>query len=61
MKEPFAVVNADDYYGRSAFKKIYDELSSASEDYCMVGFRLKNTLTETVPFQEAFVLQIMKP
>ncbi len=46
VKEPFAVVNADDYYGRSAFKKIYDELSSASEDYCMVGFRLKNTLTE---------------
>ena len=43
---PFAVINADDYYGRSAFKKIYDELSSASEDYCMVGFRLKNTLTE---------------
>ena len=46
VKEPFAVVNADDYYGRSAFKKIYDELSSALEDYCMVGFRLKNTLTE---------------
>ena len=46
VKEPFAVVNADDYYGRSAFKKIYDELSSDSDDYCMVGFRLKNTLTE---------------
>ena len=46
VKEPFAVVNADDYYGRSAFKKIYDELSLALEDYCMVGFRLKNTLTE---------------
>ena len=46
VKEPFAVVNADDYYGRSAFKKIYDELSSDLEDYCMVGFRLKNTLTE---------------
>ena len=46
VKEPFAVVNADDYYGRSAFKKIYDELSSDSKDYCMVGFRLKNTLTE---------------
>ena len=43
---PFAVINADDYYGRSAFKKIYDELSSDLEDYCMVGFRLKNTLTE---------------
>lgn len=46
VNEPFAVVNADDYYGRTAFKKIYDELTSGSDDYCMVGFRLKNTLTE---------------
>lgn len=46
VKEPFAVVNADDYYGRTAFKKIYDTLTTDSEDYCMVGFRLKNTLTE---------------
>lgn len=46
VNEPFAVVNADDYYGRTAFKKIYDELTSDSSDYCMVGFRLKNTLTE---------------
>ncbi len=46
INEPFAVVNADDYYGRSAFKKIYDELTSGTDNYCMVGFRLKNTLTE---------------
>lgn len=46
INEPFAVVNADDYYGRTAFKKIYDTLTTDSEDYCMVGFRLKNTLTE---------------
>lgn len=46
VKEPFAVVNADDYYGRSAFGKIYDELTKNTEDYCMAGFRLKNTLTE---------------
>ena len=46
VHEPFAVVNADDYYGRTAFKKIYDELTGGSDDYCMVGFRLKNTLTE---------------
>ena len=46
IKEPFAVVNADDYYGRTAFKKIYDELTKDSGDYCMVGFRLENTLTE---------------
>ena len=46
INEPFAVVNADDYYGRTAFKKIYDELTSDNDDYCMVAFRLKNTLTE---------------
>lgn len=46
INEPFAVVNADDYYGRTAFKKIYDELTGDSDNYCMVGFRLKNTLTE---------------
>ena len=46
VKEPFAVVNADDYYGRSAFGKIYEELTKDTDDYCMVGFRLKNTLTE---------------
>ncbi len=46
VKEPFAVVNADDYYGRNAFDKIYNELVKDSSDYCMAGFRLKNTLTE---------------
>lgn len=46
VNEPFAVVNADDYYGRTAFEKIYKELTENDEDYCMAGFRLKNTLTE---------------
>lgn len=46
VNEPFAVINADDYYGKSAFKKIADFLKSNADDYCMVGFRLKNTLTE---------------
>lgn len=46
VKEPFAVVNADDYYGRNAFTEIAEFLKSDSNDYCMVGFRLKNTLTE---------------
>ena len=46
VKEPFAVVNADDYYGRSAFEQIYKELVSENDDYCMAAFRLKNTLTE---------------
>ncbi|MBE6732468.1 MAG: nucleotidyltransferase [Ruminococcaceae bacterium] len=43
---PFAVINADDYYGPDAFKKIYEHLKQQSKDYCMVGFRLVNTLTE---------------
>ena len=46
VKEPFAVVNADDYYGRSAFQKIADFLKKETKDYCMVGFRLSNTLSE---------------
>lgn len=46
VNEPFAVINADDYYGKTAFSKIYDCLKNHSEDYCMVGFRLKNTLTD---------------
>ena len=44
---PFAVINSDDYYGKDAFKVIYDYLCSAKEnDYCMVGYMLGNTVTE---------------
>lgn len=47
---PFAVINADDYYGRDAFQKIYDYLSTHDDDdkyrYTMVGYQLENTLTE---------------
>ena len=45
---PFAVINADDYYGKEAFVKIHDFLcaSGASDTYCMAGFILKNTLSE---------------
>lgn len=46
VKEPFAVINADDYYGHNAFAQIYQQLKADSENYCMVGFRLANTLTE---------------
>jgi len=46
VKEPFAVVNADDFYGRSAFIKMAEFLKADNDDYCMVGFRLCNTLTE---------------
>lgn len=46
VKTPFAVINADDYYGKNAFKQIYEHLKAQKGDYCMVGFRLCNTLTE---------------
>ena len=52
---PFVVINADDYYGRSAFSQIYDYLTAdrsgeagkeGKYDYTMVGYVLENTLTE---------------
>lgn len=47
VKEPFAVINADDYYGKTAFKVMFDELKKQNEgEYCMVGFKLANTLTD---------------
>lgn len=49
INEPFAVINADDFYGRDAFEVIAKELSREHDrkgDYCMVGFRVGNTVTE---------------
>ena len=52
VKEPFLVINADDYYGREAFQKIHDymvnEMDENAEiyDMCMGGFILENTLSE---------------
>lgn len=45
VKTPFAVINADDYYGRKAFEIVHDGLQNG-EEICMAGFRLGNTLTE---------------
>lgn len=45
VKTPFAVINADDFYGASAYKKVAEGLETA-DGYCMVGFKLKNTVTE---------------
>ncbi len=47
VNEPFAVINADDYYGASAFCQMYEHLKNAKgTDFAMVAFDLKNTLTE---------------
>ena len=43
---PFAVINADDFYGAESFRLVHDQLVSG-EPSCMVGFRLGNTLTES--------------
>lgn len=43
---PFAVINADDYYGPYAYKTMAEHLKAGTGDYSMVGFLLKNTLTE---------------
>ena len=47
---PFAVINADDYYGRDAFQVIYDYLATHEDDdkyrYTMVGYKLENTVTD---------------
>lgn len=51
VNEPFAVINADDYYGEEGFKKICDFLKDAKStadkyNICMVGFELGNTLSD---------------
>lgn len=49
VKEPFVVINADDYYGKEAFSKLHDYLVEHAQDqynYCMAGFILENTLSE---------------
>ena len=49
IREPFLVINADDFYGRDSFAVIGRELSAATGrgNYCMVGFRVGNTLSES--------------
>ena len=49
INEPFAIINADDFYGRDAFQVMADYLKTlegAKGKYCMVGYRLENTLSE---------------
>ena len=45
---PFAVINADDFYGKTAFSAVYDYLAENTDEnqYAMVGYRLRNTVTE---------------
>ena len=46
IKAPFAAINADDFYGRNAYTIMANHLTSGTPDYAMVGFTLKNTLSD---------------
>lgn len=46
VDSPFAVINADDYYGKNSFKMASEFLSSSPQEYALVGYKLKNTLSE---------------
>ena len=45
IHEPFAAINADDFYGAASYRALYDQLISGSPDYSMVGFVLRGTLS----------------
>lgn len=50
IKEPFAVINADDFYGRDSFAvlgKALTEMTGTNNKYCMIGYRVGNTLSES--------------
>lgn len=46
IHEPFAVINADDFYGAESFRGLAAYLQSSSDDYAMIGFVLRNTLSD---------------
>ena len=46
INEPFAVINADDFYGSEGYRVLAQHLQSGTADYAMVGFLLRNTLSD---------------
>jgi hypothetical protein len=46
INEPFAAINADDFYGANSFRLLAEHLRAGGDDYAMVGFELRNTLSE---------------
>ena len=48
VNEPFAVINADDFYGKDAFAKAYTFLTTQCNEktYCIIGYQLRNTLSD---------------
>lgn len=45
VKEPFVVINSDDFYGYDAYKKAFKFLNEDTNDYAMIGYLIGNTLT----------------
>ncbi len=46
INEPFAIINADDFYGRDAYLKVGEFLkNNETDNYCLIGYKAKNTLT----------------
>jgi hypothetical protein len=62
VDDNFAVINADDFYGRESYRLIADYLkqpkTGSKAHYCMAGFILKNTLTEKVRSREVSARRI---
>ena len=46
VREPFAAINADDFYGAQSYRLLAQHLTSGSPEYAMVGFTLRNTLSD---------------
>ncbi len=47
INEPFAVINADDFYGKGSYQTIADYFKTNENDFCMVGFQLNKTISES--------------
>ena len=45
VNEPFTIINADDFYGRDAYKKAFDFFNADTNDYAMIAYKVGNTLT----------------
>lgn len=53
IQTPFAVINADDFYGRASYELVARHLRSGTADYAMAGYRLESTLSEFGPVARA--------
>ncbi len=60
IREPFAAINADDFYGAASYRILHDQPTSNSSDYSMVGFALRNTLSKHGAVAHALRCRILK-